>query len=91
MMHVAPALVRPLDEAGAGAEKRWRMAAMREGWAWAPRRWTEISDDTGVGNPARSSAEKGARYAAEVTQHVADFLVELAAADVDDLYEPAAT
>ena len=90
MMHVAPALVRPLDEAGDGAEKRWRMAAMREGWAWAPRRWTEISDDTGVGNPAHSSAEKGARYAAEVTQQVAGFLVELAAADVDDLYESAA-
>ena len=89
MMHVAPALVLPLHEAGDGAEKRWRMTALRDGWAWAPRRWTEISADTGVGNPALSSAEKGARYAAEVTQQVAEFLVELAAADVNDLYEAA--
>ena len=86
MMHVAPDLVRPLAEAGDGREKRWRIAAMREGWAWAPRRWTQISADTGVGNPALASAEKGARYSAEVTQLVADFLVELAAADLTDLY-----
>ena len=87
MMHVAPSLVCPLSEAGAGEEKRWRIAALRNGWAWAPRRWTEISADTGVGNPALSSAEKGAQYSAEVAGHVADFLVELAAADVKDLYE----
>jgi creatinine amidohydrolase len=90
MLHVAPELVRPLHEAGDGAEKHWRIAAMRDGWAWAPRRWTEISADTGVGNPALATAEKGARYAAEVTQQVAGFLVELAAADVNDLYDSGA-
>jgi creatinine amidohydrolase len=89
MMHVAPDLVRPLDEAGDGREKRWRIPALREGWAWAPRRWTQISADTGVGNPALATADKGARYSAEVTQRVADFLVELAAADVNDLYADA--
>ena len=86
MMSIAPALVSPLADAGDGREKRWRMAALREGWAWVPRRWTQVSADTGVGNPALSTAEKGARYAAEVTTRVADFLVELAAADVNDLY-----
>ena len=86
MMHVAPALVCPLDQAGDGAEKRWRIDALRAGWAWAPRRWTQISADTGVGNPALATADKGARYAMEVAGHVADFLVELAAADMDDLY-----
>ena len=86
MMHVAPALVRPLSEAGDGREKRWRIAALREGWAWAPRRWTQISADTGVGNPALATAAKGERFSAEVTRQVAAFLVELAAADVADLY-----
>ncbi len=87
MMHVAPALVRPLGDAGDGRERRWRMAALREGWAWAPRRWTEISADTGVGNPALASADKGARFAEQVTHNVADLLVALAAADVNDLYQ----
>jgi creatinine amidohydrolase len=89
MMHVAPDLVRPLDEAGDGSEKRWRIAGLRAGWAWAPRRWTQISADTGVGNPALATAEKGARYSAEVANHVADFFVELASADLNDLYADA--
>ena len=86
MMHVAPSLVSPLDQAGDGREKAWRIKGLREGWAWAPRRWTQVSADTGVGNPALSTAEKGARYVTEASAHIADFLVDLAAADVNDLY-----
>jgi creatinine amidohydrolase len=89
MMHVAPDLVSPLSEAGDGSEKKWRMRGLRDGWAWSPRQWTKISADTGVGNPAQASAEKGARYTAEVSRHLADFLTELAAADLDDLYTDA--
>ena len=90
MLHVARDLVRPIAEAGRGDERRWRIGALREGWAWAPRRWTEISDDTGVGNPEHATAAKGARYALEVTSRVSDFLVELAAADMRDLYTDSA-
>ncbi len=86
MMHLVPDLVLPLSEAGDGAEKRWRIGALREGWAWAPRRWTQVSADTGTGNPALATAAKGARYASEVTRRAADFLVELAQADLNDLY-----
>jgi creatinine amidohydrolase len=89
MMHVAPNLVRPLGEAGDGREKRWRLRGLREGWAWAPRRWTQVSADTGTGNPALATAEKGARYSHEVTRKVADFFVELASADMNDLYTDA--
>lgn len=89
MMHVAPALVRPLDEAGEGRERRWAIGALREGWAWAPRRWTQVSADTGTGNPARATVEKGARYADVVASKVADYLVELAAADPARLYADA--
>ncbi|HEY2064845.1 MAG TPA: creatininase family protein [Gemmatimonadaceae bacterium] len=86
MMHVAPALVRPLSEAGEGRERRWAITGLREGWAWAPRRWTQVSADTGTGNPMRATAEKGARYSEVVTSRVADFLVELANADLTDPY-----
>ena len=86
MLHLAPQLVRPLGEAGEGRERRWKMGALRDGWAWAPRRWTEVSADTGTGNPALATADKGRRYAAEVTLALADFFVELAAADTTDLY-----
>lgn len=86
VMHIAPSLVRPLSEAGPGTERRARITALREGRAWAPRRWTAVSDDTGVGNPAASSAEKGERFLGAVARYIADFLVELDAADTEDLY-----
>jgi creatinine amidohydrolase len=53
---------------------------------WAPRRWTQVTADTGTGNPALASPEKGRRYAALVTSKVAEYLVELANADPADLY-----
>ncbi len=88
MMHVAPDLVRPLSEAGDGAQRAWRMTGLREGWAWAPRRWTQVTADTGTGDPAQASAEKGARYVERATAKIAQYLVELAAADATDLYLP---
>ena len=86
MMHVAGNMVRPLEEAGNGHERRWSIRGLREGWAWAPRRWTQVSADTGTGNPALATVEKGARYTDLVTTQVADYLVELAAADIASLY-----
>lgn len=86
MMHVAAPLVRPLDEAGSGAARRPRVTGMREGWAWTPRRWTQVTDDTGVGNPSRATVQKGARYLADLTARLADFLVELDAMDRDAMY-----
>jgi creatinine amidohydrolase len=87
MLHIAPALVRPLSEAGDGKERRFRIAAFREGWAWAPRQWTQVSTDTGIGNPAAATGEKGERYTSAVIERLSRFLVDLAAADPDDLYE----
>lgn len=87
MLHFAPDLVAPLEQAGDGHERLPRIAGLRERWVWTPRRWTQVSDDTGVGDPAAATAEKGRRFAADVCARVADFLVELAHADPDDLYE----
>jgi creatinine amidohydrolase len=87
MMHVAPELVLPLAEAGDGHERRPRIAAFREGWAWTPRRWTAVSADTGVGDPAAATPEKGRAFFDAVAERVAAFLVDLAAADPSDLYE----
>jgi creatinine amidohydrolase len=87
MLHLAPDLVRPLGEAGPGKARRFKIAGLREGWAWAPRRWREVTDDTGVGNPTAATAEKGKRYVEAVTEKVASFLVDLARADTEEMYE----
>jgi creatinine amidohydrolase len=87
MLHIAPELVRSLSEAGEGKERRSRIAAFREGWAWAPRQWTQVSSDTGIGNPAAATKGKGERYTTAVIERIGRFLIDLAAADPDDLYE----
>jgi creatinine amidohydrolase len=87
MMSLAPQLVSSLGDAGTGRERRFRLTALREGWAWAPRQWTQISADTGVGDPRAASVEKGRRYVDAVTRRIGDFLKELSKADVRDMYE----
>ncbi|MCC6318102.1 MAG: creatininase family protein [Gemmatimonadaceae bacterium] len=87
MLHVAPDLVRPLNEAGPGSARMPLVRAMREGWAWTPRRWTRVTDDTGVGNPARATREKGQRYVEALTVAIGEFLADLAAVDPERLYE----
>lgn len=87
MLHLHPDLVLPLDEAGDGDAKRWKITAFREGWAWAERQWTKVSADTGIGNPKKGTAEKGKRYLDALTQKIASLFVELAKADLADLYE----
>lgn len=86
MMHLTPNLVRPLSEAGDGAAKKFRISAIREGWAWAERKWLQVTKDTGVGDPRKATAEKGQRYFKAVTEKVANFFVEVATTDSSDLY-----
>jgi creatinine amidohydrolase len=86
IMHLTPKLVRPLSEAGDGASKKFRVTAIREGWAWAERKWLQITKDTGVGDPRKASPEKGEKYFKAVTEKVANFFTEVAQASNNDLY-----
>ena len=87
MMFLAPELVLPLSEAGKGEEHRLRIPAFREGWAWTPRDWRRVTSDTGTGNPKAATAAKGSRYFTAVTEKIADFLLDLARTDPEDLYD----
>ncbi len=87
VMHIAPDLVLPLSEAGLGKSNKIKLKAHQEGWAWTPRAWTKATNDTGVGNPARSTPEKGERFLAATAVNIASYLVELAHADLNNLYE----
>jgi creatinine amidohydrolase len=86
IMHLTPDLVLPLSEAGDGAAKKFRFAAIREGWAWAERKWMQVTRDTGVGDPRKASAEKGKKYLEAVTEKIGNFFYEVAQADRGDLY-----
>jgi creatinine amidohydrolase len=86
MMHLTPHLVRPLAEAGDGFAKKFSINAIREGWAWAERKWLQVTKDTGVGDPRKATAEKGERYFKAVTEKVADFFIQVSNANESNLY-----
>jgi creatinine amidohydrolase len=87
MLHLRPDLVRPLTEAGDGKAKKFVFKAMQEGWAWAERRWTSVTKDTGVGDPRKASAEKGKKIFEAVTQKVSNFFIEVATTDKENFYK----
>lgn len=86
MQIIEPDLVLPLSEAGNGAHKNYRFNAIREGWAWAPRKWTKVTSDTGIGDPSKSTPEKGKVYIDKTITQIGDFLIELAECKPGDWY-----
>jgi creatinine amidohydrolase len=77
MLDIAPSLVAPLSQAGEGRTKKLEFRKKGFDFVWAPRDWEKISDDTGAGNPARATKEKGAKYLKEAIEKIADFFIEL--------------
>ena len=86
MMHITPDWVRPLEEAGSGAAKVFKFTAFQEGWATAQRAWSQVTEDTGVGNPEKATAEKGKIFLEACAESLASFWIELANTDNRDLY-----
>ncbi len=87
MMHIAPHLVMPLDQAGDGSTNDSRIRAFREGWAWSQRDWLKATNDTGSGNPAQATAAKGECLLDALIEKLAGFFLELAESDPGNLYE----
>ena len=87
MMALEPDLLLPLSEAGPGKARKFRIAGLRDGWAWTPRQWSKVTDDTGTGNPAASTQEKGEKFLRAVTERIGGFLVDLAGADLNEMYQ----
>ena len=87
IMYINPDLALPVTEAGDGQTRNFKLKAIKEGWVWAQREWTKISDDTGVGNPKQATREKGQKFLEALTNKIAGFLVELDGVRLEDLYE----
>jgi creatinine amidohydrolase len=87
IQYLHPKLVQPLEQAGDGKEKKSKVKGIREGWAWSERRWSMVTEDTGIGNPKASTAEKGERFFKDVTQKMAELMIDIAKLDIADRYE----
>lgn len=87
MLHLKPELVLPLNEAGMGFEHKNKIKAFSEGWVWTERKWSQVTEDTGIGNPKLATKEKGDKFFKAVTTKFAQLFIDITNADIDDLYE----
>jgi creatinine amidohydrolase len=87
MQYLVPELLLPLSEAGEGKSKKFRIKALNERWAWAERRWSQVTTDTGIGDPSRATPEKGEKCFNEIIKKVSDLIFELSEADINNMYE----
>ena len=87
MQYLVPQMILPLNEAGSGKSKKFKIKAFNENWAWAERKWSKVTSDTGIGNPFKATPEKGEKCFVEVVKKIGDFMLELAKADINDMYK----
>lgn len=80
-----PELVHP-ELADDGAARPTRFAAINKGWIGITRPWHLVSKNTGLGNPAAASADKGRHLMDIVVERLSGFLVELAQARMDEQF-----
>ena len=87
MQYLVPELVLPLSDAGEGTGKKFKIKALNEKWAWAERKWSKVTVDTGIGNPSKATPEKGEKCFNEIIKQVSNLIVELSKTDIKDMYE----
>lgn len=87
IQYLHPELILPVAEAGDGEEKKSVIRGIREKWAWAERKWSQVTEDTGIGNPKKANPEKGKRYFEDVTDKVADLISDICNAKPGELYK----
>jgi len=80
-----PELVE-LQHAQKALARSFRFEALNKGWVQTSRKFARLNDFCAVGDPANASAEKGKRYLDLVCQRISEFLVELAEAEVDEVF-----
>lgn len=87
IMHIAPGLVEAdRSRWGNGQVNPSIFDGTRAGWAWLPRRWTQLTADTGVGDPRSATPEAGARFMAQAVERISGFCAQLAVADPQALW-----
>lgn len=79
LLHVRPEWV-VMDQAGEGKTVPFKLQTLKKPGVWTPRPWSATHPDTGSGNPAQATADKGRRYVEAISREIAEVLVELSKA-----------
>ncbi len=87
MLYLKPDLVLPYEKWGDGKWKKNKIEAFSEGWVWTERKWSKVTDDTGIGSPKMASAKKGEVYFKDLTVKIGNLIYDLCNTDIEKLYE----
>jgi len=87
LLALHPEWVLPLDQAGDGKPRKFAIEALRQRWVWAQRRWTEVSESTGIGDPRLATREKGQAFLDACVEKTSGFLIELSRTPLSELYQ----
>ena len=69
-----------------GETRQTRFDAINQGWITISRPWHLLTTNSGSGYPHKATAEKGRKIVEVASERLGQFLVELAAADVDESF-----
>lgn len=86
MMYLHSSLILPLDEAGPGKARKFSIPELNESWAWMERKWSEISSDTGVGDPSKASLLKGKKCFEAICTKISGLIVNLSRTEEGEWY-----
>ena len=76
MLYFHPELV-DMNKAGSGDCRDFSIEGLKNKTGWTPRDWSQISSDTGVGDPRKATGEKGKAYLEKVTDEISKLIKDL--------------
>lgn len=83
LLYLTPELVLDKQHWGKGKEKKINIRYFSEKWVWTERKWSQVTSDTGVGNPEMATKEKGEKYFRDVTEKMGDLFFELSTRNIE--------
>jgi len=86
ILYLRPDLVEKKIHWGKGKENKINIKSLRENWTWTERQWLKATNDTGIGNPVKSTKKKGEKYFKDVCNKISKLIQELCDADLKNLY-----
>ncbi len=87
LLHLKPELVLPRSAWGDGKEKKHKISEFSESWLWTERKWSKVTEDTGIGNPKFANKEKGERFFKDVTEKISKAMIKLCEMDMNSSYK----
>ena len=69
-----------------GIVRQFRFRALSEGWVSITRPWHLLTTNSGAANPHAATADKGKQLMRHLEERIGQFLVELSASPIDELF-----